>query len=193
MLAATATSGPRQALPAHGPARAGARAPHHRDDDVPRDGHAVLAGAGGSGDEGVGVRWRHAIGAARPLHGEIATRVTDSARHRHVPRVPTSTPAAPSRPFHAPRSQVITPPARTPQPRWSRRHSSTPRSRDLGEEKRCERVQRIEPAHIGGLDRSCDREPPPKAVADDGVDRFCRRYLFGPEGPGFTAGAVLSG
>ena len=30
------------------------RAPHHRDDDVPRDGHAVLAGAGGGGDEGVG-------------------------------------------------------------------------------------------------------------------------------------------
>ena len=31
------------------------RAPHHRDDDVPRDGHAVLAGAGGSGTEGTGV------------------------------------------------------------------------------------------------------------------------------------------
>ena len=42
---------PRQALPAHGQARAGAGAPHHRDDDVPRDGHAVLAGAGGGGDE----------------------------------------------------------------------------------------------------------------------------------------------
>src|SRR4029453_9575751 len=37
---------PRQALPAHGQARAGAGAPHHRDDDVPRDGHDVLAGAG---------------------------------------------------------------------------------------------------------------------------------------------------
>ena len=37
---------------AHGQARAGAGAPHHRDDDVPRDGHAVLAGAGGGGDEG---------------------------------------------------------------------------------------------------------------------------------------------
>ena len=47
---------PRQALPAHGQARAGARAPHHRDDDVPRDGHAVLAGAGGGGDAGVGMR-----------------------------------------------------------------------------------------------------------------------------------------
>ena len=43
---------PRQALPAHGPARAGPGAPHHRDDDVPRDGHAVLAGAGRGGDEG---------------------------------------------------------------------------------------------------------------------------------------------
>jgi hypothetical protein len=37
-------------LSAHGQARAGARAPHHRHDDVPRDGHAVLAGAGGGGD-----------------------------------------------------------------------------------------------------------------------------------------------
>ena len=47
---------PRQALPAHGQAPAGAGAPRHRDDDVPRDGHAVLAGAGGGGDEGVGMR-----------------------------------------------------------------------------------------------------------------------------------------
>ena len=37
----------RQAVSAHRNARAGARAPHDRDDDVPRDGHAVLAGAGG--------------------------------------------------------------------------------------------------------------------------------------------------
>ena len=44
---------PRQALPAHGQARAGAGAPHHRDDDVPRDGHDVLAGEGGGGDEGL--------------------------------------------------------------------------------------------------------------------------------------------
>ena len=34
-----------------GKRRAGARAPHHRDDDVPRDGHAVLAGAGGDDRE----------------------------------------------------------------------------------------------------------------------------------------------
>jgi DNA-binding SARP family transcriptional activator len=40
-------------LPPHGQARAGSGAPHHRDDDVPRDGHAVLAGAGGA--EGVGL------------------------------------------------------------------------------------------------------------------------------------------
>ena len=39
----------RQALPAHRQAGAGPRAPHHRDDDVPRDGHALLAGAGGGG------------------------------------------------------------------------------------------------------------------------------------------------
>ncbi len=38
---------PRQALPARGQARAGPRAPDRRDDDVPRDGHAILAGAGG--------------------------------------------------------------------------------------------------------------------------------------------------
>jgi len=31
-------------------ARAGARASHHGDDDVPRDGNDVLAGAGGSPD-----------------------------------------------------------------------------------------------------------------------------------------------
>ena len=38
-------------------------APHHRDGAVPRDGHAILARAGGSGDEGVAVRRRQAIGA----------------------------------------------------------------------------------------------------------------------------------
>src|SRR5262249_49351507 len=43
---------PREAVRAHGQARAGARVPHHRDDDVPRDGHALLAGADGGGDEG---------------------------------------------------------------------------------------------------------------------------------------------
>jgi tetratricopeptide (TPR) repeat protein len=42
---------PRQTVPTHGQARAGSGAPHHRHDDVPRDGHAVLAGAGGGGDE----------------------------------------------------------------------------------------------------------------------------------------------
>src|SRR6185369_13969922 len=44
---------PRQALPAHGQAGGGAGAPHDRDDDVPRYGHGILAGAGGGGDEGV--------------------------------------------------------------------------------------------------------------------------------------------
>src|SRR4030095_2861403 len=39
---------PRQALSAHGQARPRTRAPNHRDNDVPRDGHALLAGAGGA-------------------------------------------------------------------------------------------------------------------------------------------------
>ena len=46
---------PQQALPPHGQARAGPRALHHCDDDVPRDGHAVLSGARGGRDEGVGM------------------------------------------------------------------------------------------------------------------------------------------
>ena len=37
-----------------GKRRAGAGAPHHRDDDVPRDGHALLAGAGRGGPGHVG-------------------------------------------------------------------------------------------------------------------------------------------
>jgi tetratricopeptide (TPR) repeat protein len=36
--------------------RAGSGAPHHRDDAVSRDGHAVLAGAGRGRDAGVGMR-----------------------------------------------------------------------------------------------------------------------------------------
>ncbi len=39
-----------------GKRRAGPRAPHHRDDDVPRDGHALLAGAGGGGHGSTSVR-----------------------------------------------------------------------------------------------------------------------------------------
>jgi tetratricopeptide (TPR) repeat protein len=39
----------RQALPAHGQWRPSPRTPRHRDDDVPRNGHAVLAGAGRGG------------------------------------------------------------------------------------------------------------------------------------------------
>jgi len=42
---------PRQALPAHGRAARGAGTPHDRDDDVPRHGHALLAGTGGDGDD----------------------------------------------------------------------------------------------------------------------------------------------
>src|SRR5678815_4912321 len=45
---------PRHALSAHGQARAGPGAPDHRDDDVPRDGHDVLAGEGGGGDDKAG-------------------------------------------------------------------------------------------------------------------------------------------
>jgi Tetratricopeptide repeat len=46
---------PRQAVPAYGQPRAGAGAPHHCDDDVPRDGDDVLAGAGRGGDEVTGL------------------------------------------------------------------------------------------------------------------------------------------
>jgi Double zinc ribbon len=40
-----------QTVPAHQQTRASPGASGHRDDDVPRDGHAVLAGEGGGGDE----------------------------------------------------------------------------------------------------------------------------------------------
>src|SRR4029450_3517445 len=53
-------------------ARASARrskSTYHRHDDVPRDGHAVLAGEGGGGDEGSGVnralvQGEHGVGAS---------------------------------------------------------------------------------------------------------------------------------
>ena len=45
-----------RALPAHGQAPAGARVPRERCHAVPRDGHALLAGAGGGRDAGVGMR-----------------------------------------------------------------------------------------------------------------------------------------
>ena len=44
--------------------RAGSGAPHDRDDDVPRDGHAILAGAGRSGAAGVSVKLRAGSKAA---------------------------------------------------------------------------------------------------------------------------------
>jgi class 3 adenylate cyclase len=43
-------------LSAHGQARADAGAPHHRDHDVPRDGHGVLAAASGDGVAETGMR-----------------------------------------------------------------------------------------------------------------------------------------
>src|SRR5262249_33909338 len=52
---------PRQALPSHGRGAAGAGASHDRDDDVPRDGHDVLAGKGGSGDAGGRLMGRFAL------------------------------------------------------------------------------------------------------------------------------------
>jgi tetratricopeptide (TPR) repeat protein len=85
----------RQALPAHGQARAGPRAPHHRDDAVPRDGHAVLAGAGGGGDKRagkelgvVGLRPRcPAPGCARCGSCERnRDAITDSVRSHSLPQ-----------------------------------------------------------------------------------------------------------
>jgi len=46
---------PRQAVPAHEQARASPGARDQSHDDVPRDGHGVLAGEGRGGDEGTGV------------------------------------------------------------------------------------------------------------------------------------------
>jgi hypothetical protein len=63
-----------QALPADGPARASSGAPHHRHDDVPRDGHPVLAGAGGGGDEAIRVncaRGRDPQPAIHPLTRQV--------------------------------------------------------------------------------------------------------------------------
>src|SRR4029453_13813404 len=51
--AGSCTSRPREATPERWRSRAGPGASHHRDDDVSRDGHAVLAGAGGGGAEAV--------------------------------------------------------------------------------------------------------------------------------------------
>jgi len=48
-LVAQLSPRPRQALPAYGQTAGGSGAPHHRDEVVPRDGDAVLAGAGGDG------------------------------------------------------------------------------------------------------------------------------------------------
>ncbi len=55
----TATSASASCTPAPASGKRPA-APHHRDDDVPRDGHAVLAGAGGGGDRSAALmrEWR---------------------------------------------------------------------------------------------------------------------------------------
>src|SRR5207249_4046795 len=58
---------PRQALPAHGQARAGAGAPEDRHNDGPRHGHSVLAGTGRSGAEGSAVKTL--VSGARELPG----------------------------------------------------------------------------------------------------------------------------
>src|SRR4029077_8177680 len=48
-------SRPRYARPARGQSAGGGAVRCDRDRDVPRDGHAALAGAGGGGDEGAGL------------------------------------------------------------------------------------------------------------------------------------------
>src|SRR5262245_44470223 len=47
---------PRQGLPPHWRSSESRGALDHRADDVPRDGHELLAGGGGGGDSGVGTR-----------------------------------------------------------------------------------------------------------------------------------------
>src|ERR1041385_2629673 len=55
---------PQQAPPARGPAGTDAGAPHHRDDDVPRDGNALLVGGGGGGNEAARVKAHFELTAA---------------------------------------------------------------------------------------------------------------------------------
>ena len=88
---------PRQALPAHRQAGAGPRAPHHRDDDVPRDGHAVLAGAGRTGAEGTGVirsvtRRSFLASSLAGLAAPLAAGAQEPARPRRVGYLSVSTP-----------------------------------------------------------------------------------------------------
>ena len=72
-------AGPRQALPANRQVRAGQGTPHHLDNDVPRDGHAVMAGAGRDGDGSV-----IASSSTSPHHGETGRPSSSrrSARYR---------------------------------------------------------------------------------------------------------------
>ena len=82
---------PRQALPAHRSARPGARAPRHRDDDVPRHGHAVLAGAGGCRAE------RARVSRCPPCRSETPTTPSSCLR---VWRPYRKTRAGPRTPHH---------------------------------------------------------------------------------------------
>jgi hypothetical protein len=59
---------PRQTLPAHGQAAGGERIPHHHDQDVSRDGHALLAGADGGGDWAAGIRHTRCVLAEEERH-----------------------------------------------------------------------------------------------------------------------------
>ena len=69
--------------------RPGRGAPGHRDNDVPRDGHAVLAGAGGTGAEGAGMTssvTRRSF-LAGSLAGLAAPLAAEAQQAGKVPRV----------------------------------------------------------------------------------------------------------
>ncbi len=73
-------------LPAHGTAAGSEKTPHDRDDNVPRDGHAVLAGAGRGRDAEVGMRVASWHGTASGAHG--GTRGYGGARGGPLARRP---------------------------------------------------------------------------------------------------------
>src|SRR5262245_51296111 len=85
-------SRPRQALPPHGQGSASPGEPDHGGGDVPRDGHDLLAGTGGEGDEGTGVsapratkadllaeneRLRQSVEHARTQQTRLETRIAE--------------------------------------------------------------------------------------------------------------------
>jgi hypothetical protein len=92
---------PRQAPPARGRPPAGPGAPHHRRGDVPRHGHAVLAGAGGGGAHGA--RVSHEDAPRAPRH---ATRGCSRGRHSDALSSP-GLPMAPRR--FSERNEVASP------------------------------------------------------------------------------------